>query len=489
MGCSRHGRAPPGRLPRPRRQWLTGSCTSARLQHWEGWKPVRIQRFVGAAAVVRDPQRSCRLVPGLGRRRLCRLAERRCRERVPVAVRTDGGFARPRCGTAQPRTPCIHRRRCRMGSCTSARSTTACTRSRSALRHGRRPFARTVEEDHRQRHPLSSPSVANGVVYVGSNDGKLYAFAVGCGTGGATCNGVDREHRARSIRHRRSPTGWSMSVRATTRGVRIRRRLRLRRATCSRPGRQRRETRSSPLPRSPTGSCTSAPTTTSPPAFAAGCATTVTTCTPLWRGHHWRRRRTPRGCQRGRARRLPRPQGVRVWGRLRHRRRTCPPLWQATTGGAVEILAGSRQRRAVCGLSGWVPALVLDLKTAITASSRRPSAPKPAPEPAATAPARRSERAPPARPLNLRQRGASMIGVRRCVICAAVGAGLTFGAAPASQAGPRSQELSSDAASGRPPSEYVCVLALDAQGDAVADRDKQRGELFPIWPGRRKLQG
>jgi outer membrane protein assembly factor BamB len=33
----------------------------------------------------------------------------------------------------------------------------------------------------------SSPAVANGVVYVGSYDGKLYAYAVGCASGGGTC--------------------------------------------------------------------------------------------------------------------------------------------------------------------------------------------------------------------------------------------------------------------------------------------------------------
>ncbi len=33
----------------------------------------------------------------------------------------------------------------------------------------------------------SSPAVAGGDVFVGSADGKLYAFKVGCGTGGATC--------------------------------------------------------------------------------------------------------------------------------------------------------------------------------------------------------------------------------------------------------------------------------------------------------------
>jgi outer membrane protein assembly factor BamB len=33
----------------------------------------------------------------------------------------------------------------------------------------------------------SSPAVANGVVYVGSEDGRLYAYAVGCASGG-TCD-------------------------------------------------------------------------------------------------------------------------------------------------------------------------------------------------------------------------------------------------------------------------------------------------------------
>jgi outer membrane protein assembly factor BamB len=34
----------------------------------------------------------------------------------------------------------------------------------------------------------SSPSVADGVVYAGGFDGRLYAFAVGCGTGGSGCD-------------------------------------------------------------------------------------------------------------------------------------------------------------------------------------------------------------------------------------------------------------------------------------------------------------
>ena len=33
----------------------------------------------------------------------------------------------------------------------------------------------------------SSAAVANGVVYIGSNDGNVYAFPAACGTGDATC--------------------------------------------------------------------------------------------------------------------------------------------------------------------------------------------------------------------------------------------------------------------------------------------------------------
>jgi outer membrane protein assembly factor BamB len=36
----------------------------------------------------------------------------------------------------------------------------------------------------------SSPAVIGGVVYVGSEDGKIYAYGVGCGTGGASCTPI-----------------------------------------------------------------------------------------------------------------------------------------------------------------------------------------------------------------------------------------------------------------------------------------------------------
>jgi outer membrane protein assembly factor BamB len=34
---------------------------------------------------------------------------------------------------------------------------------------------------------VSSPAIANGLDYVGSQNGALYVYKVGCGTGGATC--------------------------------------------------------------------------------------------------------------------------------------------------------------------------------------------------------------------------------------------------------------------------------------------------------------
>jgi hypothetical protein len=46
----------------------------------------------------------------------------------------------------------------------------------------------------------SSPAVANGVVYIGSSDGKLYAYAVGCASGGGTCTPIWT-----------ATTGWGIS--------------------------------------------------------------------------------------------------------------------------------------------------------------------------------------------------------------------------------------------------------------------------------------
>ena len=86
----------------------------------------------------------------------------------------------------------------------------------------------------------ASPAVADGVVYVGSDDGKLYAFAVGCATGGGTCTPL-----------------WT----ATTGGTIV-----------------------TPRPRSRTAWSTSGPTDDKLYAFAVGCASGGGSCTPLWTG-------------------------------------------------------------------------------------------------------------------------------------------------------------------------------------------------------------
>ncbi len=46
---------------------------------------------------------------------------------------------------------------------------------------------RVAWTDTADSYVLSSPAVAGGVVYIGSTDGKLYAYAVGCASGGGSC--------------------------------------------------------------------------------------------------------------------------------------------------------------------------------------------------------------------------------------------------------------------------------------------------------------
>jgi len=85
----------------------------------------------------------------------------------------------------------------------------------------------------------SSPAVANGVVYVGSADGKLYAFAVGCATGGGTCAPIWT-----------AATGGAIDSSPSTSGNHV--------FVGSADGKLY--------------------------AFAVGCATGGGTCTPLWTG-------------------------------------------------------------------------------------------------------------------------------------------------------------------------------------------------------------
>ncbi len=60
----------------------------------------------------------------------------------------------------------------------------------------------------------SSPAVAGGVVYVGSDDGKLYAFAVGCSSGGGTCTPLWTGRTATTISY-----AWFASSPAVSDGV------------------------------------------------------------------------------------------------------------------------------------------------------------------------------------------------------------------------------------------------------------------------------
>jgi outer membrane protein assembly factor BamB len=131
----------------------------------------------------------------------------------------------------------------------------------------------------------SSPAVANGVVYVGSDDGKLYAYAVGCAGGGGTCTplwmgattgGIIRSSPAVSdgVVYVGSGDGqmYAYAVGCNSGG-----------GTCT------------PLWTSTTGSINSSPTVANGVvyvgsddgklyAYAVGCAGGGGYCTPLWMG-------------------------------------------------------------------------------------------------------------------------------------------------------------------------------------------------------------
>ena len=140
----------------------------------------------------------------------------------------------------------------------------------------------------------SSPAVANGVVYVGSSDGKLYAFAVGCATGGATCTPIWTATTGGAIDSSPSTSGNHVYVGSADGKVY---------------------------------------------AFQIGCATGGATCTPLWTGSTG-----------GAIHSSPSVDNGIVYigssdgklyafdaaGSAGCSAKTCTPLWTATTGGAIE---------------------------------------------------------------------------------------------------------------------------------------------------------
>ena len=183
----------------------------------------------------------------------------------------------------------------------------------------------------------SSPAVANGVVYVGSTDGKLYAFAVGCGTGGVACTplwsstavgAIDSSPAvANGVVYVGSADGklYAFAVGCATGG-----------GTCS------------PVWTSATlGAIHSSPSVDSGViyvgsddhslyAFAVGCATGGATCSPVWSG-----------ATKGAIASSPAvASGVVYVGSDDHSLYafavgcatgglSCTPLWTAVTGGAV----------------------------------------------------------------------------------------------------------------------------------------------------------
>ena len=124
----------------------------------------------------------------------------------------------PRCGPPPPAAPSVRRRRWPTASSTSAPTTASSTRSTRRVDRllGDPEDVRPAVDRHHRRPVVSSPAVANGVVYVGSVDGKLYAFdAAGrpAVRDPEACAPLWTGHHRRPVsRRRRWPTAWSTSA-------------------------------------------------------------------------------------------------------------------------------------------------------------------------------------------------------------------------------------------------------------------------------------
>ena len=157
----------------PRRQWQMAWSTSARKT--TSCTPTRqVLHPMHAAVVLNCHRQPHRLVAGGGQRRGLRRLEDDKLYAYPATCSTPC----LRCGPRPTGATSTPRRRWPTASFTSARRTASCTRSRRPVPRPARPSG--------PRRPLggieSSPAVANGVVYVGSVDGKLYAFPASCST-------------------------------------------------------------------------------------------------------------------------------------------------------------------------------------------------------------------------------------------------------------------------------------------------------------------
>ena len=207
----------------------------------------------------------------------------------------------PRCGPRPPAARCLvagGRQRGRLRRLASTASSTRSTRPGRPNCSAPQDLRPAVDRATALGAVYSSPAVANGVVYVGSNDGKLYAFdAAGVNQllrgpprparplwTAATGAGPRRRWRTGSSTSAPAPARQAVAFDAARDHELLRHPQDLHAAVDR--GHRRRALRG-PRRRWPTGSSTSAPTTDAKlyafdAAGTTNCSGTPKTCTPLW---------------------------------------------------------------------------------------------------------------------------------------------------------------------------------------------------------------
>ena len=390
------------------------------------------------AAVDGDDGELRRLVAGGRRRHRLRRFRRRQAvrvrtvvERVPRRGRSRRRQPRPSTGSARATsrasrschrsdwrsTSCSRRRRSRTASCTPGPNDASCTRSTrpsavartlcepewvaqslptptlsspavangvvyvgsddlyafdaagsAAFCHSRRRLGSRMRPAVDEARPAatcdSSPAIANGTVYVGADDHKLYAFDASgthrlLGYARALCSTVDRRHRrcdplVAGVVERTSSTSDPTTASCTRSARRARPAARAHRRRARRCGPQRREDRSSRHRRSPVTSSTSGPNDNQLYAFSATGAHRLHRCAEglraVWTALTRRRRvLVAGGRQRCRVRRLGRSQALRVQrgrdDRLQRQPEVVCAVVDGDDRGHGPVVAGRRERR------------------------------------------------------------------------------------------------------------------------------------------------
>ena len=231
------------------------------------------------------------------------------------------------------------RRRWPTASCTSAPTTASSTRSTrkgDQTAPARPKVCTPLWTADRRRGPLVARG-RNGVVYVGSDDDKLYAFNA---TGTTSCSGTRRCARRCGPRQRATTC-------IVTRGRRRRRLRRLRRRQALRVRRRGHD----------------------------GLLRQPEDLRAAVDRDHRRTSVVARSRQRRRLRRLGRPQALRVrrrgYDELLGTPKVCTPLWTATTGGNGPVVARGRERRRLRRLRRPEPLRVRRKSARSTAAAHR----------------------------------------------------------------------------------------------------------------------